>query len=45
MLTTAFNTHTKNIGMWIGFLSFSLAVYYFFSSGDFSFLLVSLPSF
>ncbi|KAJ1437442.1 ER lumen protein retaining receptor-domain-containing protein [Ochromonadaceae sp. CCMP2298] len=39
MLTDAYKTHTKNIGVWVAFLSGSLAVYYFLSSGDFSFLL------
>mmetsp|Transcript_24838 Transcript_24838/g.41389 ORF Transcript_24838/g.41389 Transcript_24838/m.41389 type:complete len:292 (-) Transcript_24838:152-1027(-) len=39
MLTTAYATHTKNLGVWVGFFTMSLLIYYFFSSGDFSFLL------
>lgn len=39
MLTNTFKDHTKNIYLWGGFFSASLLVFYFLSSGDFSFLL------
>lgn len=39
LFSTTFKTHTQNITVWAGFLSVSLLVYYFLSSGDFSFLL------
>eukprot|EP01038_Epipyxis_sp_PR26KG_P012497 gene12497-16765_t len=39
MVTTTFARHTQNIAIWAGFLTISLLVYYFLSSGDFSFLL------
>jgi len=35
----SFQQNTKNLAVWGGFLTFSLFVYYFLSSGDFSFLL------
>jgi len=34
-----FQLHTKNLAIWGGFLTFSFAVFFFISSGDFSFLL------
>lgn len=34
-----FSQHTANIALWGGFGSVSLLIYFFFSSGDFSFLL------
>jgi len=39
LLKTTFSQHTHNIALWGGFLTASLLVYFFFSSGDFSFLL------
>ena len=41
MVGNTFETNLKNILLWGGFFSVSLLVYYFISSGDFSFLLVS----
>lgn len=38
-LANTFQKHTQNIKVWAGFLTVSLLVYYFLSSGDFSFLL------
>ena len=39
LLPGSFKDHTKNIGIWAGFITSSLVVYFMFSSGDFSFLL------
>jgi hypothetical protein len=44
MKAITFKDHTKNIGIWGSFLTVSLIVYFSLSSGDFSFLLVSLDS-
>lgn len=41
LVGNTFETNLKNILLWGGFFSVSLLVYYFISSGDFSFLLVS----
>lgn len=39
MRTTILTQNERNIIVWAGFISLSLIVYFFFSSGDFSFLL------
>ena len=39
LVTGSLSDHTKTIGIWAGFITSSLVVYFLFSSGDFSFLL------
>jgi hypothetical protein len=41
-LTSTLSQNNKNIAIWGGFLTVSLVIYFLVSSGDFSFLLVSI---
>ena len=40
MIASTLAQNNKNIAVWGGFLTASLVVYFLFSSGDFSFMLV-----